>query len=803
MRTFKLKRLAFCLAGLSLAPSVWSQPVNTPSMTATNVGRIQVEGLPGGTATGLIVQEDTPKMRSSVNREAIEKLTPLANPYQMIDLLPGVNTFSQDATGLFGGGIRVRGANSDQLGFTVNGAPVNDSGNFAVYPMEYVDAENICEVYLTQGGTDTDAPHVGASGGNIGISYCAPDDKSGFRFAQTIGSLNSRRTYVRADTGLFANDKAKFFVSYSNTYANQFQGPGNAQREHVDMGLEIRPDTQWRLTSNFSFNKMFNNNFRTLTQQQIDNGGRDQTFSANPAVNPTPGFGTAQTVAAVTADNTYYQNSVNPFINVIWSGKAEYKMSKDVTFSAEPYFWYGHGTGGTQQRVLAESAYSGSTFGYGVADLNKDRDTLDRLYVYSSNVTETYRPGITLKTNVRIDNHDLMVGAWLERARHLQTGPALAFDSSGGVSDPWLFNTNQYLQYGNGQNYQSRNWQTISTSTSLFAQDTIKMLEDKLLLQLGVRGTQITRDFTNYANSGSTNILGASTADYDISKTYGKVLPNIGVRYRLDEQQQVFANVAQNMRVPNNSALANLLVGGKVVDGVLTGASLRDPEVKMETSTNFDLGYRFSSDKWTFASSLYYIDFQNRIASAYDVTANQTIDFNVGSVVTKGAELEAGYKINNNWSMYGSATYNISNMKNDLPLTATASLPTAGAQLPDTPNWMTGLRVSYQSNTWYGNLDMKYTGSAYSTLVNDEKMPAYTLFNGAVGYRFEDYGLLKNPSVQFNVYNIFNTNYQRISSPSGSGFTPNAVALPGLPAVAPSYYIGAPTFVSVTFRAGF
>jgi len=803
MRTFKLSRLAVCLAGLSFAPAAWSQPANAPSMTSTNVGRIQVEGLPGGTATGLIVQEDTPKMRSSVNREAIERLTPLANPYQMIDLLPGVNTFSQDATGLFGGGLRVRGANSDQMGFTVNGVPVNDSGNFAVYPMEYVDAENICEVNLTQGGTDTEAPHVGASGGNIGISYCGPDDKTGFRFAQTLGSLNSRRTYVRADTGLFANDKAKFFVSYSNTYANQFQGPGSAQRDHVDMGVEIRPDAQWRLTSNFSYNQMFNNNFRTLTQQQIDSGGRDQVFSSNPALNPTPVFGTAQTVAAVTADNTYYKNSVNPFVNIIWSGKAEYKMNKDVTFSAEPYFWYGHGTGGTQQKVLAESAYSGSSLYYGIRDINKDGDTLDRLYIYSSNVTETYRPGITLKSNIRLDNHDVMVGAWFERARHLQTGPAVTYDSGGASADPWLFNTNQYLQYGNGQNYQSRNWQTISTSTSLFAQDTIRMLEDKLSLVLGVRGTQITRDFTNYANSGSTSVLGASTADYDISKTFGKVLPNIGMRYRLDEQQQIFANVAQNMRVPNNSALANLLVGGTVQNGVLTGATLRDPVVQMETSTNLDLGYRFASDKWTFAGSMYYIDFQNRIASAYDVTANQTIDFNVGAVTTKGVELEAGYKINSNWSMYGSATYNISTMKNDYPLTATASLPTAGAQLPDTPNWMAGLRVSYQSNTWYGNLDMKYTGSAYSTLVNDESMSAYTLFNGAVGYRFEDYGLLKNPSIQFNVYNIFNTKYQRVSSASGSGFTTNAVALPGIAASAPSYYIGAPTFVSVTLRAGF
>jgi iron complex outermembrane receptor protein len=548
---------------------------------------------------------------------------------------------------------------------------------------------------------------------------------------------------------------------------------------------------------------MFNNNFRTLTQQQIDNGGRNQTFSSNPAINPTPGFGTAQTVAAVTADNTYYQNSVNPFVNLIWSAKAEYKMSKDVSFTAEPYYWYGHGTGGTQQKVLAESAFSGSSLNYGIADINKDRDTLDRLYMYSSNVTETFRPGITLKSNIRLDNHDLLVGAWFEKARHLQTGPALPFDSTGGVSDPWLFNTNTALQYGNGDKYQSRNWQTISTSTSLFAQDTIKMLEDKMLLQLGVRGTQITRDFTNYANSGSTNILGASSADYDISKTYGKVLPNVGLRYRFDEEQQVFANVAQNMRVPNNSALANLLVGGSVKNGVLTGATLRDPDVKMETSTNFDLGYRFASDKWTFAGSMYYIDFQNRIASAYDVTANQTIDFNVGSVTTKGVELEAGYKIDRNWSLYGSGTYNVSKMNNDLPVTATASLPTSGKQLPDTPNWMSGLRVSYQGNNWYGNLDMKYTGSAYSTLVNDESMSSYTIFNGAVGYRFDDIGILKNPSLQLNVYNIFNTQFQRISSNSGSGFTPNAVALPGIAAVAPSYYIGAPTFVSLTLRAGF
>ncbi|NCW18769.1 MAG: Plug domain-containing protein, partial [Betaproteobacteria bacterium] len=83
--------------------------------------------------------------------------------FQLIDLLPGVSTFSHDPTGMFGGGLQVRGFNSDQLGFTIDGVPVNDSGNFAVYPQEYTDAENLCQLTVTQGTVDIDSPHVGAT----------------------------------------------------------------------------------------------------------------------------------------------------------------------------------------------------------------------------------------------------------------------------------------------------------------------------------------------------------------------------------------------------------------------------------------------------------------------------------------------------------------------------------------------------------------------------------------------------------------------------------------------------------------
>ena len=210
MQKFKPTPLALLISLAFASPMVMAQQ-------ATDVGQINVQGLVGGTDSGLIIQEESGKARSAVNRVYMDKLNPSTNAFQVIELLPGVNTYSSDATGLFGGGIRIRGFAGDQIGLTINGAPVNDSGNFAVYPQEYTDSENLCEVFVTQGSADTDAPHVGASGGNIGMVTCAPSDKFGMRGAVSAGQLKYKRTFVRLDTGKFGPSNAKAFISYSKT----------------------------------------------------------------------------------------------------------------------------------------------------------------------------------------------------------------------------------------------------------------------------------------------------------------------------------------------------------------------------------------------------------------------------------------------------------------------------------------------------------------------------------------------------------------------------------------------------------
>ncbi len=791
MKKLKPTRLALLISFAFSSPLLMAQQ-------ATDVGKINVEGQPGGTDSGLITQEESPKARSAVNRAYMDKLNPSANAFQVIDLLPGVNTFSSDATGLFGGGIRVRGFAGDQMGLTINGAPVNDSGNFAVYPQEYTDSENLCEVFVTQGSTDTDAPHVGASGGNLGMVTCAPKDTFGMRVAMSAGQLNYQRAFARIDTGKFGPSNAKAFVSYSKTTANKFKGPGGADREHIDLAAEVRPSADIFLSASVLYNNAINNNIRALNNSQIATSGRYFDFSSVAPQHLTPVAGTAQT--EVSPADGFYKYNINPFRNYLLTSKAEFKVNKDLTVSAEPYFWYGYGTGGSQLQLLTEGGTG--TMATRVKDINGDGDILDKVLTYGSSVTETNRPGVTFKANYRVDNHNINVGYWTERAVHRQTGPRVTFDNAGNPSNLWLDNASAYLLRGDGLAFQARDWKTISTGTSFFAQDSISLMQDKLSLQVGVRNSAIERDFTNYANSGTFGV-GRADLDYQIKRTYSKVLPSFGAKYNLDTEKSVFFNVAENFRAPSNFVLSNLLTGGTVVNGVLTGATLRNPVVGIETSTNFDIGYRLQNKDTTFSGSVFLVNFKDRIAAAWDPVSLTSLDYNVGNVTMKGAELELGQKLNQYFSVYGSLTYTESLMKKDLIVSTTLTEATAGKQMPDTPKILAALALSYKNGPLFGQLTAKHTGKAFSTLVNDQSMDAYALWNFTVGYKLPETAFFKSPEVRFNVDNLTNAEYKRISSPSGSSFTTRALALGTLAGSNPSYNIGAPRFTSVTLRSDF
>jgi len=806
----KARMKTLCLAITGLLASAAGHADNT-----SDVGRVSVEGSPGGTDTGLIQQEETPKARSSVSRDYIGKQAPTSNPFQLLSLLPGVNAYSYDQTGLFGGGLRVRGFNTDQLGFTIDGAPVNDSGNFAVYPQEYTDSECIDNIFVTQGSTDIDAPHIGASGGNIGITTITPSDVFGVRVVQTLGTDNLTRTFGRLDTGKLAYG-LKNTLCVSKTRANKFKGPGEADRDHFDYKGQIDLGGGNRVSAGFLYNNAVNANLRALNKTQIATYGNRYDFGDIPPVHqpfagtkvndPTYAPNVAANITSASgsigdANLGYYGFNLNPFRNYIATANGTFNVAKNTVLTINPYFWYGYGTGGNELKVLTDSLPDGGKVHYGVAPFYSAAVAGDSVYVYNGSVTKTYRPGGTVKVDADIGSNHVLAGIWYERARHIQTGTYVSIDNAGNAADLWM-------RYNDGTPVQSRNYETISTGQSVFIQDTIALMQDKLSLVLGISDRQIKRNFTNTASS-----LTGGGADYTIDRTYRDTMPNIGARYAIDNQQSVFLNAAQNFKAPANFVLSGLLVGGKVVNGVLTGATLREPTVDKETSNNVDLGYRWQGDRLTFSGTLFYINFKDRIATSYDPTTALTTDQNVGKSRNYGAEGEVGYKIAEGWSLYSSLSLMQDTIEDSL-ITVKATngslvtLPTKGNFYPDSPKVMAGAQLQYDKDNWYGYIQAKYTGARYTTLLNDDRIDGYTLVNLGGGYTWKMTGLVKDAVIRFNVFNVFNTDFLNLNAGSGSSFTNNATpyTAPSGATVAanlPQLYVSPPRSYSVTLQLDF
>ncbi len=789
---WRLSLLTLGLAAAGLQHAALAQ-------SSTDIGTVKITGSGDALGNGLMIDDDSVKAKSTVTRAAIEKERASANAYQLLNLLPGVNSSSYDATGLFGGNLRVRGFNSDQMGFTINGAPVNDSGNFAVYPQEYTDSENLCEVFITQGATDTDAPHVGASGGNVGLVTCAPNDKFNVRLTQSLGQLNFRRSFMRVDTGLQGTDTPyKAFASFSKSSSDKFKGLGGANRDHIDLGFESKISAATTFNANLAYNRAVNNNYLTLTKAE---------FAANPSLdfssvvpqhlalgneNVTTNFAYGSAGATPRTKTAYYGYSLNPFENALLTARLQSRINDKLTLSAEPYFWYGYGTGGTQQTTLAE----GTTGVHGgVADINGNGLKTDTVGIYRGSVTQTNRPGATFKANYDVDNHKILAGVWFERANHRQTQPGTTLDNSGNIGDLWL--RNNLLKYNDGTTYEGRNYRTISTGKSIFVTDTINL--GRLELVPALRYTGITRDFENTASSGSG--LGA---DYQVSRTYAKTLPSFGVRYKIDDAWQAYGNVTQNMRAPSNFVLSGWVNGGTFTNGVLGGFTLKpNNSIQAETALNTEAGLRFAGQDVKASVAFYQVNFKNRLASGFNPETASYTDFNVGDSRVRGIELQAGTTPKHGWSFFGSASFTESVLNSNFPVSATSTLATAGKDFPDTPKLMLGASAQYANGPYLASLSAKHVGKRYTTLMNDESLDAYTTADLNAGYRFASSGFFKNPTLRLNISNLFDKKYLIANSGSGSSITTTVDTTKGSGSGIPQYYVGAPRFASVSLSSDF
>jgi iron complex outermembrane receptor protein len=140
--------------------------------------------------------------------------------------------------------------------------------------------------------------------------------------------------------------------------------------------------------------------------------------------------------------------------------------------------------------------------------------------------------------------------------------------------------------------------------------------------------------------------------------------PQAGVLYKIDANNEVFANYTENQR-----AFTAAATGGSPFATTQAGFDAIRSKLRPETSKTAEGGYRFGAGSVHGVIAAYYVDFSNRIlatTTGAGIVGNPTVLANVGSVRSYGIETGVTWQIARPVTLTASYVYDDSIYRNNV-----------------------------------------------------------------------------------------------------------------------------------------
>ena len=711
--------VATLFAGAAMAQSTGSQAIE-----------VIIKGGPRSTA-GLAVQTNQAKDQSIVNKDYIAKQIGSENFAQSINLVPGVNYTSEDPTGLTSGDFRMHGFDGAHVSITVDGTPLNDTGNYAIYPGEYAVAESVDHITVNMGQTEVDSPTASAIGGTVNILTKVPDATPGIEVNPSLGSYRYERLYAGLNTGAIGPTGLRGYVSVNDTAADKWRGEGRLKRWGSDGKLYQPLDNGGFLSVGYTWASEDNDFYYSGSAPGTVNGtgtpnltqyGYDYDYNtawapetAKPGVKdsvPTPTG--APSASQYGNDAGFWALHPNPVDFGDIRGQSKFNFGDKATLTVDPYFFFTIANGGGATAInendprLIGAATTFPTCKVGTVtkgvDLNGDGDCMDSVLLYSPSNTETHRYGVNSSFIYRFtDTQTLQATYTLDYGRHRQTGDFTFIDPTTGITDNVFGSKPGYgtpVIAADGTQLENRNRFSIAKLNQFSLNYVGRFMDDKLHLNVGIRDPHFERDLNQfcYTYNGSSaycdsidpsSVAAAMAADntgtHAAGATATKLSNLLGITVKYGENN--LANFKMPFKqdykftqmLPNVGASYNFNENNQIYATASEGYSAPKTDdlyvsstelVKPETTNNIGGGYRFKNAAFLASVNLWASDWKNHIVQSYDpLDPTLSIDRNVGEVKLYGLDAEAGWTVTPHFNLYGSAALEHSALQNNYTLT--------------------------------------------------------------------------------------------------------------------------------------
>jgi outer membrane receptor for monomeric catechols len=673
-----------------------------------------------------------------IGMQEIAAAAPGTSPTKVLGALPGVQFQSADPWGNYewSTSITLHGFDQSRLGFTLDGMPLGNMGygvSNGLHVTRAIISENVASVELAQGGGALGTASNNNLGGTVQYFSDDPSMDPGVRLSQTFGSDNTRRTYVRADTG--EHNGVSAYVSGVDGSTDKWKGFGDQAYQQVNAkGLYTWGEgNRISLYLDASHRGEYDYMDLSLTSQRALGWNWDYLIpdwqSATQVANALNGDGAyPDNLSALPddygkADASYYLGA-GLRTDKLAALSGSFVLGQAATLNAGGYYHANRGEGQWITPYTASSAdnpLSMRTTDYG----------LDRY-------------GVTASLVFELGLHKLELGGWAEDYNNSQKRNYFQV-SAEGFTD--LFNFyERYTPFRTDFN------QRYEVSTRMaYLQDTMRLFDERLTVNAGFKALRTETRATARVISGS-NAQGTIKAE-------DSFLPQAGASYKLAEGQEIYGSIAQNQAnygyTPFGQSQASFDATRRALEP--------------EESTTYQFGYRVAAQDVEASLDVYRTDFDNRLLSISPCSAIQTcasVISNVGSVRSQGADLAVVWRPVQGLRWLNSLSYNDISYQDDY-ISGGNVIATGGKNVVGIPEWMFSSTANYQVGHWRMTLDGKYVGERELSYLNDSQVPSYWLFNAGVNYDFGKLGVLEGLSLGLNITNLADKRYFATTGTSG------------------------------------
>ncbi len=668
---------------------------------------------------------------TDIKKEDLEKNNLGQDMPYLLNLTPSVVVTSDAGTGIGYTGIRIRGSDATRVNVTLNGVPVNDAEEHAVYWVDLPDLASSVDNIQVQRGAGTSTNGVGAFGASVNIQTSKFSSEPFASINSSYGSFDTWKNTVSFGTGLLKKDSTGSNPGFSfDGRLSKITSNGYIDRATSDLKSFYLDGGYYSSKSSLRFiilsgkektyqawygvpEEKLNGDYNSLVDHYYRNLG-SLYFTAQDSLNL---FNSNNRTYNYYTYNNQTDNYQQDYYQLIYSKQ----LRNDWDLNLNAHFTKGKGYYEEYQPMQNFTDYNLDTI------FTTAGDTISKTNLIRQKWLDNDFYGLTWSADKNANRFRLILGGSVNQYNGKHYDEIIWAQYAG----------NSYI------NYRYKDDDALKTDFNIFG----KLLYDvssRLHLLADLQGRALSYQF-----EGFNDLLEQRRQQVDLSFFN----PKAGINYEINNLHSVYASVSTAGKEPVRDDYVN---------------STPSSRPKQEYLTDIEAGYKFKGRKASAGINFYFMNYKDQLVLTGQINdVGEYTRKNINESYRRGLEAEAAFIFSDKLNLNINTTLSSNKIKSHSEFIdnyddySQKEIVYGKTDIAFSPSVISGSVVNYlPARNFTLSLQSKDVGKQYLDNTSDESkaIASYFVNDLRLGWKINS-KLFKEFSLTLMVNNIFDAKY--------------------------------------------